>query len=230
MAASLANNLPARPAQLMLYVPFLTSDSQPATIKFISQALDTLPRQTIAAQPWPEFAYKPKVSFSIAHDAANIYLKYYVTEAFVRACYHKTNDPVYKDSCVEFFIAFQDESGYYNLEFNVLGTCRAGFGPDRENRILLPPEQIDLIRREVVLTSFASGKAAKEYQWQLTLVIPVLVFRQHFISSLRGMKVRGNFFKCGDELPQPHFLVWNDIVAPQPNFHLPAYFGHLQFG
>ena len=37
------------------------------------------------------------------------------------------------------------------------------------------------------------------------------------------------FYKCGDKLQTPHFLSWNPIDLPKPDFHCPAFFGLLQF-
>ena len=35
--------------------------------------------------------------------------------------------------------------------------------------------------------------------------------------------------KCGDDTAVPHFLSWNPIGAPRPNFHTPEYFGEIHF-
>lgn len=215
--------------QPALQVSFLSSDYPKNTMKEVSLLMNELPRQSIECCPWPTFPYRPDVTFSIAYDATCIYLKYYVTEETIQARYNKPNDPVYKDSCVEFFISFGDDVNYYNLEFNSLGTCRAGYGPNQVNRALLPPERIHLIRRDVVFISPSSYNSFKNYHWQLTLAIPVQVFGQHVISSLRGCVARANFYKCGDELPKPHYLAWKTIHAPAPNFHLPEFFGNLRF-
>jgi hypothetical protein len=51
----------------------------------------------------------------------------------------------------------------------------------------------------------------------------------HNITSLSDKKYRGNFYKCGDNLPRPHFLAWNNIQSEEPNFHLSAFFGDLLF-
>ena len=49
------------------------------------------------------------------------------------------------------------------------------------------------------------------------------------IESLKGVCATANFYKCGDDLPEPHFVSWNKIEAPTPNFHLPKYFGEIEF-
>ena len=42
-----------------------------------------------------------------------------------------------------------------------------------------------------------------------------------------GMTIRGNFFKCGDDTAQEHYMSWNAVDVPHPNFHLPDYFGRI---
>jgi hypothetical protein len=40
---------------------------------------------------------------------------------------------------------------------------------------------------------------------------------------------RANFYKCGDKTSHPHWLTWNPVDKPRPDFHLPQYFGTLVF-
>ena len=60
------------------------------------------------------------------------------------------------------------------------------------------------------------------------LVIPAECYFHHQITDLSGMTIRANFYKCGDKLQQPHFLSWNPISTPRPNFHVPQFFGTLE--
>jgi hypothetical protein len=46
---------------------------------------------------------------------------------------------------------------------------------------------------------------------------------------VKGKKMRGNFYKCGDELSVPHFVSWTKINTPNPSFHVPECFGGLEF-
>ena len=49
------------------------------------------------------------------------------------------------------------------------------------------------------------------------------------IESFDGKEMGANFYKCGDELPTPHFLSWNPIEWAEPSFHRPEQFGKLIF-
>jgi hypothetical protein len=194
-----------------------------SVIEDISNYMDRVEQQSLRFVPWKTYNYKPSVHFSIAYAEDAIFLKFYVVESSIRAAVSKINGPVSEDSCVEFFISF-DETGYYNLEFNCIGTALVGFGKDRNHRALIPESFVRNIR---ILSQISS--MGHEISWQLTVVLPFTVFLFHPLKSLDGKSHRGNFFKCGDSLPQPHFLSWSDIEAPQPDFHLPCFFGKLDF-
>ncbi len=174
-----------------------------------------------------DYDYKPDAGFAIAHSLNFIFLKYYIIEQEVKAVFTRTNDPVYRDSCVEFFICFDNDKNYYNLEFNSNGTCLMGYGPIRENRSLLP---IDLIEKIQNLTiKIESDSIFHGGCWQLTLAIPKEAFCFNLTGAICSKTARANFYKCGDDLAVPHFFAWNNICTEHPDFHQPDYFGELYF-
>ena len=69
-----------------------------------------------------------------------------------------------------------------------------------------------------------------ETAWSIIEVIPVTTLFNHSIGSWEGKTMRANFYKCGDNLPNPPFLSWNAIDFERPNFHLPEFFGEVTFG
>ncbi|WP_423149472.1 carbohydrate-binding family 9-like protein [Rubrolithibacter danxiaensis] len=210
-----------------LEIPFLAFQHRNSSVEQISFNLDALNNEIIGAVSWPAYNYKPGVCFSIAHANEFILLKYRVREQQLKAAYRKTNDPVYKDSCVEFFIAFGNDKAYYNLEFNCIGTCLAGFGESRIDRKVIPSAVIELIQHHSVIKSV--NIANSQIDWELTLAIPVKVFYFHQLKSLGGLTARVNFYKCGDELIEPHYLSWNKIESEEVSFHLPEFFGKAHF-
>lgn len=176
---------------------------------------------------WSDTGYFPSVSFSIAHVDSNIALKYFVKEQHTKASYIAANDPVYKDSCVELFLGFGDDGSYYNLEFNALGTALVGFGKDRNGRAAIPDDKVSGIKSLSNINWAQDGAGFNT--WELTLLVPFDVFIYHDIKTLNGVTCQANFFKCGDELPEPHFLSWNNIDSPVPDFHLSKFFGTIKF-
>jgi len=198
------------------------------SLQVVSELMDLQPKQQIDNLLWSDSGYKPHVSFAIAYTDSAILLKYYVQEEHSKADYREINDPVYKDSCVEFFIAFDNEPNYYNLEFNRLGTALVGYGPDKNERIPVKNELIKDIKTYSTIRDVATGGGALT-TWQLSLVIPFTLFQHHHVTSLANRQCSANFYKCGDDLPEPHFLSWNNIDNSKPNFHLPQFFGKVQF-
>lgn len=211
-----------------LDVPFIPNIDKNTSIEAISAILDTLVKSYIDKISWPKFPYKPKVSFSIAFSDNCFLLKYYVVEMDILAKYTNSNGPVYKDSCVEFFIAFDNDVNYYNLEFNCVGTCHIGFGKEKEGRQLLPEPLIKNIKYQSKIKSDSHSKEPTVY-WELTLIIPFEIFCHHNIRSLSEIFCRVNFYKCGDDLPMLHYLSWNEIISSNPNFHLPDFFAPVRF-
>ena len=210
-----------------LSIPFLEHAGRQASADELLEALAPLDAIDIAAVSWPSFPYRPSVQFKIAHTVDGVLLVYEVKEKHVKAEYRNTNDPVYKDSCVEFFLSF-DGVNYYNLEFNCLGTALIGYGNAiKGERRRLPNATIEQVKSYSNIKAKAMG--SNDTEWRLLLNIPFAVFDAHHISSLAGVRCTGNFYKCGDELPIPHFVSWNKIDHPTPNFHLPGFFGELLF-
>jgi Carbohydrate-binding family 9 len=196
----------------------------------ISERLDSLHSyNAVDFLNWKDFDYKPDVKFAMAYTRHEILLKYYVTEHWFKAEMTETNQEVYEDSCVEFFIAPSDDGIYYNFELNAIGTCLMASGTERGNRSRIAPGIISAIRRFGSSGVKSISEKSGEFSWTLTLAIPLTVFIHHDIKELKGRIFRANFYKCGDKLTVPHYLSWNPVGAEKPDFHRPEYFGLLKF-
>lgn len=208
-------------------IPYLAGVDSHTTVDGLLAEIGPLVATELGEVPWAAFPYHPMVCFKIAHTAVGILLLYEVQEKQVKATYHQANDPVYKDSCVEFFLSF-DGLNYYNLEFNSIGTGLIGFGPmQKSGRKRLSREMVE----QVKTYSHIAPKTTKsgDTQWRLLLHIPLTLFGGHVADGLAGMRCTGNFYKCGDDLRDPHYIAWAPIDYPIPNFHLPQCFGELVF-
>ena len=210
-----------------LNVFFVPSHVIGDSIADISSFLNTIKKQKIDNLLWSESGYKPTVDFAIAYTENNILLKYFVSEKYFKADFKQINDPVYQDSCVEFFIAFGGDESYYNLEFNALGTALIAYGSGKNDRNYSDVATVAQIQSKHNITSTPNKQGDTE--WELTLNIPFTLFTHHNITSLIGESCRANFYKCGDDLPVPHFISWSVIDYPTPNFHLPQFFGTILF-
>ncbi|MBC7949994.1 MAG: hypothetical protein H7Y42_19070 [Chitinophagaceae bacterium] len=210
-----------------LMIPLLQNIDHKTEMENISSILDGVSRHQIQQSAWTLTSSIPKVSFCIAHANNCILLKYFVNEPAIRIVHYTDNSPVHEDSCVEFFLAFNNDEEHYNLEFNCAGTCLMGFGKNSSDRKLINEALVHNIRRFTRIIRTEDSRRA--INWELTLMIPLSVFAFHKIDELTNRQGRVNFFKCGDKLPEPHFLSWKNIESANPDFHLPQFFGSVHF-
>lgn len=209
-----------------LEIPFLDT-AKIKEVDKLNQLMDGLQAVAIDCKPWPTYQVNADAKFLMAHNSQSILLKYIISEKYLLAK-EVTNGNIHNDSCVEFFIAF-DDTGYYNLEFNCLGFTKIGYGNGRNGRRLLPIEVIKQLSFSSKINANSTLNSNDGFDWEIMLVIPKEIFIKHKITSFNNLKARGNFYKCGDGLPQPHFLTWNMIEAEKPDFHRKEFFGELSF-
>jgi hypothetical protein len=208
-----------------LTVPFLSKHEAKTPMSTLAKSLTKIKVTSIDIASWGEaFPYTPKVDFKMAFTTESIALQYVVQEKAIRAVNNQINGSVWEDSCVEFFVSWDNGVSYYNLEFNCIGTGLIGFGKGRDNRERLPEDLIKTIAFDAHIAQHQNG-----FQWSLLLHIPLSVFKYHSLIPLHGRTCRANFYKCGDKLPDPHFMSWSPITFHKPNFHLPEFFGELVF-
>ena len=180
--------------------------------------------------------YNPDVKFRIAYTEKEIYLQYVVTENDIKAVYGEdAGSKPYTDSCVEFFAIPGEGGEYYNLEMNCIGKGTFAGGAQRTDRTRYGDDVLSQIRRESTLGTEAFGtktfaeNGEKPYTWKLTVALPVELYSLSEVKPLKGRSIKANFYKCGDEMPQKHYLSWHPIRIEKPNFHRPDHFGTLIF-
>lgn len=211
----------------MLHIPFLEQVVKlGADYADWKHALRDLTWQAVACHNWSaEFPYAPEVHFQLAHTADSIVVHFTVREDYIRAAHITPNSSVWTDSCVEFFLSLDNKEHYYNVEFNILGTGLIGYGTSAKSS----RQRFSNSKILSVNTYTSVSRSERQTSWAIVLVIPKSLF-DSTKKDWRGRMAHANFYKCGDELPQPHFLSWRPIDHPTPNFHLPAFFGEVQFG
>lgn len=188
----------------------------------------------VAQNNWPEaYPYSPKVTVAVRHDGQTMTLRYNVTENYTKAEITESNGQVWTDSCVEFFISF-DQNSYYNIETTCAGVELLGLqtkseGSTKYDVSHASNEIIAAIKKTGTYVGQCFSEREGENSWQIDIEIPVSSFYGHAIKSFDGLKARCNFYKCGDNLSHPHFLSWTKISFQKPNFHLPEFFGEIEF-
>lgn len=204
----------------------------PASAAEVGRAMDIggVGWNTMGCANWSgEYPYAPRAEFRIAWHSTDILLDYRVGERHVRAGAECDGGRVWEDSCCEFFCSPTDDGPYYNIECNCAGVLLVGAGHGRHLREAAPAEVLGGISRWASLGAGTFGTRQAPAQWRLSLVIPVGTFFRHKIGELSGRDFRANFYKCGDSLPEPHFMSWRPVDSPRPDFHRPESFGTVRF-
>jgi len=178
---------------------------------------------------WMNNNYNPKVDAKVCYSAKNIFVYFKVYEKEITATYTNINDPVYKNSCVEFFVNLFPEmtDKYFNFEMNAIGTIYVGFGAIGKRKIL-PIEDIKLVKVFSTLTKPFVGQIENDF-WEIKLSIPFNLLEKYYKQKFESNPAIANFYKCSDATKYEHYGCWNLINSEKPNFHLPKYFGDLLF-
>ena len=159
---------------------------------------------------------------SIRHDGGNLYVRLAAKEKEIRAEYISPPAPVHEDSCLEFFFMPEREERYLNFEINPNGCLHLAFGRNRQERInALPPDPAETFR-------IRTGRT--EDGWEVSYRIPLDFLRSFYPGFECAGILRANVYKCGDRTPHPHYLAWNPVASPVPDFHRPECFGEMRFG
>lgn len=176
---------------------------------------------------WKEFSHLPQTTFFVGYSSTSICIHYKVRGEGLRALFANDHEPVWQDSCVEFFCKRIDQEGYYNFEFNCIGTCLSAVHKTREDRTSRPAEEMKQILRHSSLEKKTFEEKQGMAEWSLTVGIPFELI------GLDGKnlpeKILANFYKCGDGTQNVHYVSWAPIVVKQPDFHRPDFFGEIYF-
>lgn len=179
--------------------------------------------------------HRPLAQAKLCYNKLGIAGIFKVEDRFIVCRYTNYQDPVYKDSCVEFFLKPKTGKGYFNFEFNCLGTLLASYITD--------PTRIGLSFKEITPLTNEDAKQIKihatpaadlvqesrlEKRWQVAFYIPFKLLEKYIgtIKPLPGACFTANFYKCADDSSHPHWAAWSEI--DQLNFHCPHCFGKLK--
>ena len=177
----------------------------------------------------------PRTQAKLAYDDQGIYVIFRVEDRYIRAVARQHQDMVCRDSCVEFFFAPHTDlaKGYFNLEMNCGGTMLLNYQViPRQNMIPLSASILERIEVAHTLPKIVDPEIAEPTTWTVEYRLPVDFLGQCHPSPVKpapGVSWRTNFFKCADETSQPHWLTWARVDRPKPDFHVPEYFGTLEF-
>ena len=194
-------------------------------------AWEGVPEGRIDVRPWPEASADRETRFRCLWCDDGLYLRYDCEDRFVSAAAVEANDPVYQDSCVEFFVAPNPSKpeNYYNFEINCVGTPLMGTHCDWGEGYMDRSLEIGV---EVATTVPGPTKqeSPADDGWSLVARIPWAHFERDapHLPPREGDLWRANFYRIGGRT-EKQCACWSPIEHPKPQFHLPRFFGEILF-
>lgn len=180
----------------------------------------------------PQFV--PKARAKLLYDDKFVYVIFRVEDKYVRAVAQRHQEPVYTDSCVEFFFTPGEDitQGYFNIEVNCGGTVvsRHQTAP-MVNRNPLTDAEIEKLGIYHSEPKIVEPEKHQPTTWLIEYHVPVAMLKRFCRVTKPASSViwRANFYKCGAETSNPHTLTWSPIESEKFGFHQPEFFGTLEF-
>ena len=182
-------------------------------------------------------SHRPRSEARLLHDGRAIACMFRVEDRNVLARATAYQEPTHEDSCVEFFAMPRAGAGYFNFEWNAIGTLLLWYidKPRRadgsfESYVPVPPE----LARDIAVHASLPGPMVEEQPgpllWTVSSRIPLALFETFAgpLGDLGGQIWQANLYKCADASSCPHWGAWSDI-GERLDFHQPGRFGEIVF-
>lgn len=195
------------------------------TSAFTEAMVKNCTAETVDSVNWPDsFPYMPECRFRVARSKNYLAVGFDVRGKDLRATELSDNGRNWEDSCCEFFIS-PDGKSYFNIEINCIGSVLMARGEGRDGRVKVEEKEVARIIRHCSLEHKLFDCKGGLHSWQVAVVIPFDLIGLDPDKLPESVNV--NFYKCGDLTATPHFVTWNPVGTPNPDFHRPEYFGKL---
>jgi len=180
--------------------------------------------------------HHPVTRVRLVYTPSGIHGIFHVQDQFVRCIHTGYQEVVWQDACVEFFVKPKPTAGYFNFEMNCGGALLCFYITDATpsadgfvEYLRVPLEDGKLVQIRTTLPAIVEPEVTKPLTWTLQFFIPFALLEKYVgpLGDLPGQEWRANFNKCAENNSHPHWATWNPL--PEPEFHLPDYFGRIQF-
>ncbi len=181
-----------------------------------------VPEEKLEFSNWnSETAYNTYFKMCFRKNSG-IYVKMRTDETNLRTVCTGRDEPVWQDSCMEFFLcAVEGREEYINFEMNSIGAYLTEFGKGKTDRVFLKT----LTQREAVVRTDVSDDG-----WSLELFVPCELISEAYAADFNAGScvLKGNFYKCGDETDKIHYGSYTKMTTLPPGFHNPECFAVIK--
>lgn len=181
--------------------------------------------------------HRPRTEAKLVHDGTALSGIFRVEDHYVVCVNTEYQSPVYKDSCIEFFVQPRASQGYFNFEMNCCGALLLQFVEDPRRTpegfakfTKLPGDVAEKVQIRAAFNAPIPHEIADSVKWTLAFRIPLEVMERYVgrLDKLAGQEWRANLHKCADGSSHPHWGAWAPL-GEKLDFHNPAQFGVLYF-
>jgi len=178
--------------------------------------------------------FRPVTQVKILYDDNSLYVIFRVDDCYVSCREQVWNGPVSNDACVEFFFSpdSQRPEWYFNLEVNCGGTPLMRYNTvPRKEFTTIDPQLIRGIEIAHSLPARVDPEITEPLTWTVEYRIPFTLLEKFSRVSFPkpGVSWRANFYKTAAQGTNPHWITWSMVRSSQLDFHLPVFFGALNF-
>ncbi len=168
-----------------------------------------------------ETPYRPSTYFKMGVVGEELVATLQCYEENPRAVFENRDDPVYRDSCLEFFVApLEDREEYINVEMNSKGAFLCEFGKGKFDRVFVG----SLTENSPIVEAF-KGEDMNGAFWGVTVKLTKDFLRELYkTEKIDFTTVKANFYKCGDDCEIQHYLAFSPVTTLPPGFHNPRCF------
>lgn len=165
--------------------------------------------------------YRPATYFKMGVVGDDLVAVLECFEENPRAIYANRDDPVYTDSCLEFFVApVEGRDEYINVEMNSEGVFLCEFGKGKYDRVF-----VSSLTESAPLVEAFKGEGIDGSFWGVKVTLTKdFICKLYNIEDVSFTTVKANFYKCGDECEIPHYIAFSPVTTLPPGFHNPQCF------
>jgi len=179
-------------------------------------------------------AFQPEVQSKMMYNDTHVFVIFQVKDRFVKSVVTKYNGNVSSDSCVEFFFSPDEKFPlkYFNLEVNAGGTPLMFYIEKPMTELKkLTDDELKQIQIAHSMPEKVDPEIVGPVTWTIEYSIPLSLLGKYsnLTYPTKGVNWKANFYKTGSRTSNPNFITWAVVDFPKPNFHLPQFFGTIQF-
>ncbi len=183
---------------------------------------DAVPEEKLEYSNWePGYSFNTFFKMCFCKNDG-IYVRMRTDETELIAVNKNRDEPVWKDSCMEFFIcAVEGRDEYINFEINSIGAFLTEFGKDKTDRVYLST----VTDKQPEITTQVNPDG-----WSLELYVPCSLISEAYsvCFNASACEIKGNFYKCGDETGHTHYDSFAKMTTLPPGFHNPQCFADIK--